>query len=780
MKSNRKTIILLVLFFGLLLVMWGLDRSGRRTQWDVERRADRVLPDLIDTPEQDIRRVAIDRGSDHLVFERKDEGLGRWQIVEPMDVAAEPTRLDILVRNLKDLRRSPEAGTLTGPPDSFGLAPPAAVVRLYAGAKGSRGPEEPIATLEVGKVVRSQRYVHPVGGPGIEVVDARILRGLDLPVADWRQPVLMGAPSFEVVAVKITRPGVSGTEPKVIRAERDRDGRWKLKEPLEVLANGPKIESLLAALASLRVVDIPKGYVADDVKDFAPFGLATPEVTVEVTTQNRAGVAHLVLNVGKSVPDEPERVFVRQGDQDDVVKVDARPLTEIPESPTVLRSQQVADIVPAAVRSIEIQTRRDVFKLSKDSTGWELTSPRHEKADLQTVQKFLTHIENLQTSEFLDPEKVTDPKLDPPIMSIRIDQAAPRPPVTGRAAQSDAKTRPTLELDLGAQDVLKKSIYARLKGDRMILALPDVLLDVLPKNPYSFSDRTMISFDPTTIRKLTIRRGGRTDEFEPDPSAEPNAWRMLAPVQARADTASIVQMLTALSHIRAEDFLSVPSHEWNHLGLDRPAIEVAWESDGAHRLKIGNAVPRSLNYYASLDGQPLAFVLAGTTVRLFDAEFHDHRVLTFPTARAQRVLLRWPNRTVSLRRRLPKEMKRGLVEWVPEPGTEADGIDLSRISDLVRMMSQLRTTRFLQYDGDLPIAAGLTHPRFRVEIALGSQEPHQVLRIGVPTDDGNVCATVAAGDSGPTFLLHAPPWNELIRSGERYDPIPDNPFAPAP
>jgi hypothetical protein len=778
MKSKRNNIVLLVLFFGLLLLMWGLDRSRLRTQWDVERRVEHVLPDLIDTPGQDIRRVAIDRGDEHLVFERKDEGRGRWQIVEPIDVAAEPRRLDTLVRNLKELRRSPDAGTLTGSSKAFGLAPPAATVRLFTGAKGSRGLEQPIATLEVGKVVGDQRYVHPVGGPGIEVVNARLVNGLDLPVADWRQPVLMGALSFEVVALKITRRGGSGTNPLVICAERDHDGRWRLKEPLEVLANGHKIEILLAALASLHVVDIPKGYVADDVKDFAPFGLATPSITVALTTKNPSGEGHLELDVGKPVPDEPERVFVRQAGQDDVVMVEAKALTEIPENPTLLRSQQVADFVPSAVTAIEIKTHRDIFKLAKEATGWQLTSPRQERADPQSVQTFLTHIQNLQTSEFLDPKIVANPQLDPPVMSIRIDQAAPRAPDTSTEVQRQADARSTFQLDLGAQDVLKKAIYARLKGDPMILALPDALLDVLPKNPYSFSDRTLITLDPTTIRKLTIRRGARTEEFEPDKSGEPNAWRMLAPVQAQADTASIIQVLTALSHIRAEEFLSVPSGEWNRLGLDQPSIEILWESDGTHRLRIGNSAPRSLNSFAALDGQPLVFLLAGSIVRLFDAEFHDHRVLTFPPSRAQRILLRWPNRTVALRRRLPTA--RGQVEWVPETEPEADGIDLSRISDLVRMMSQLRTTRFLQYDGELPIVARLSHPRFRVEITLGSQEPHQILRIGVLVDEKNVCATIGADDSGPAFLLHAPPWNELIRSGERYDPIPDNPFAPLP
>ena len=52
-------------------------------------------------------------------------------MVQPLDVAADPMTLETLVRNLKDLRRSPESGTISGPAESYGLAPPAAVVRLW-------------------------------------------------------------------------------------------------------------------------------------------------------------------------------------------------------------------------------------------------------------------------------------------------------------------------------------------------------------------------------------------------------------------------------------------------------------------------------------------------------------------------------------------------------------------------------------------------------------------------------------------------------------------------
>ena len=147
MKSNRKTIVLLVLFFGGLLTMWGLERAGVRTQWEEIQRADRVLPDLIDTPEAEIRRLSIDRGDEHLVFERRDPG--RWQMVEPMDVAAEPARVEALVRNLQDLRKSADAGTIAGSPESFGLAPPAATVRLF-------GTDDGVARRPIGPSPRSR------------------------------------------------------------------------------------------------------------------------------------------------------------------------------------------------------------------------------------------------------------------------------------------------------------------------------------------------------------------------------------------------------------------------------------------------------------------------------------------------------------------------------------------------------------------------------------------------------------------------------------------------
>ena len=176
MKTQRTTYILIGLFFASLLAIWGLEYAGVPTDRVRRLRESRILPELLDTPEMSIRKLTIDRGQEHLVFERRGQGTGRWQIVEPIDAAAEPSRLETLVRNLKELRRSLDSGSVSGPEAEFGLAPPEATLRLWGEPSAtSDKPEQPIATLVLGKTIRGVRYVRPGQTGRIEVADSKLL-----------------------------------------------------------------------------------------------------------------------------------------------------------------------------------------------------------------------------------------------------------------------------------------------------------------------------------------------------------------------------------------------------------------------------------------------------------------------------------------------------------------------------------------------------------------------------------------------------------------------------
>jgi len=323
---------------------------------------------------------------------------------------------------------------------------------------------------------------------------------------------------------------------------------------------------------------------------------------------------------------------------------------------------------------------------------------------------------------------------------------------------------------------LRKTIYAQLPGDPFVLTLPNTFVEVLPKNAFAFRNRTVLSQNPGSIQKLVISRGGVTAELEPGRTGDPNQWRMLRPVEARADAANVTRAIAVLSGLRVEEFVTDSAGDGKDFGLDRPTREISWVSDRPYTLKVGARVPKTANHYAMLEGQPMVFTLAADVLSYFDAEFHDHAIDSFPITGAERMILRWPNRTVALRRRAESKDR---LAWVDEPGSDTAGLDLSRADAIVTALSRLETNRFFQYGGAIPASTGLLRPRLVVEIDLGPKEPNRVLRIGYSNADGTVFAATGRSDKGPIFFLPAVAWDALIGSGERFVPLPENVFAPA-
>ena len=164
----------------------------------------------------------------------------------------------------------------------------------------------------------------------------------------------------------------------------------------------------------------------------------------------------------------------------------------------------------------------------------------------------------------------------------------------------------------------------------------------------------------------------------------------------------------------------------------------------------------------------------------FEAEFRDHLVMSFPLAKAERLVLTWsrPNRTVAFKHRQPTT--KGQLEWVDEPGTDAGGIDLSAASALAKALSHLETVRYAQYDGEIQPFTGLVHPRLTVAVKLGANEPDRILRIGYPAAPGLIYAAEGTSPTGPVFVLPSVSWDALIQSGERLTSrFPPMSFAPA-
>jgi hypothetical protein len=820
----RTTIVLLALFAAGLGVLWYADYAAIPTREQRALRANRLIPELIDTPPDEVRRLEIVRKGEEEKGKGKDEEKekekgkrvhgesgrlvvvrregGGWQLVEPVDSAADPNLVETLVRNLKDLQKSPDAGTIRDDPAPYGLDTPRARVAIYG-----KETKAPLATLDLGKTKDERAYVRP--GPekdaGIEVVDARLLNALTLPVADWRDKALVRVPSFRVAGLSI-REAAPDRE-RVAEVRRD-ERQWRMVRPVKAPADNDKVEGLVAELAALRVADGNDGFVAEAVRDLAPYGLDKPSMTISVTPYTAGGATGTpqILELGKAVPDKPNQVYARRGDQDDVVRVEVKTLREAYKEPTSLRSQQIVDINPGRVFRVRIETLGQVFDLSRTAEGWELLSPVREAADAVSVKALLTELGEVKTSEFFEPTRVNDPRLDPPLTRVRVWQTEPGATLPAPASSdTPPEGEPRADLRLGRHDAVKKTVYGKLEGDtsdKPILALTDKFLSALPKNEFAYRDLAVVRFGPEQVRRLTVERPGSEVTVQaPGSGSTATHWRMVEPVDAPADEQAVTGLLMGLSNLRAERWVRARVGDGREYGLDAPRLRVKWTLETESPdftgsklkakpktpppapttkvLRIGRASGPMGPSFANIEGDPKVFSLPPATVEALGIELHDRTVLQYPGDKVERVVFRWPTRTLALRR--PSETANPGAPWQPEPGYDPSGFDPSRVGAIVTSLSDLKTPRFFQYRGAIPSASGLLSPRLTLQVWTDGAPAPKELKVGAPLGDSQAYATTSPGAEGAVFALPTgPAWDALIRTPTRPGDLPDDVFTPSP
>ncbi|WP_337175175.1 DUF4340 domain-containing protein [Paludisphaera sp.] len=759
MRRARSTYVLAAAFLAALLALWGLERAGVLTEAERLRRRDRVLPELIDLDPADVRKVELARGDERLTFERR--GPRRWTIAEAGGVDASAEEVARLVGTIRGLRKSPEAGVLDGGPSSFGLAPPAAVARLWTDPDAP-----PVATLEVGREIGQERFVRPGPDGPVAVVPARALADVDRPAVDWRETSPVPPWTFPISAISIHRDGLDA------KAERGRRGEWRLTSPVGFPADGARIDRLCEALADLRVAPDAGGFVADRPEDYAPFGLAPPAATVELKPA-APGSGPLTLMIGSSPPDRPDQVYIRLGGRDDVMAVDGRFVRRLPEALKDLRDYRLAEFDPSAVVRVEIDAPGGPFHLERDAGGWSLTSPVASRTDQDQVEALLKAANDLYALDFQEPGTVGAPGVDPPALRLRIWRDG------GDSGASDAAPELALSLAIGRHDALRKVVFAQVEGDDAIIALPDLFVSALPKSRHAFRDTALPTPQPTAVTRLTIVRPGRTTVLEPaDPSGAPNRWKMTRPVEADADLAAVTSALARLAELRASSFVADADGDLTRFGLTSPLLEVLWEGRTPGSLLVGSATADDPSrHYAVLADFPAVFTLQAEALAPLAAEFHDTRVLSFRPEAVRRLVLQSETRRLAYRHRARPEG--GPADWIAEAGTPTGGVDLSRFDSLTRALSELRAIRFIQYAGPFPPGSGLLHPRLTIVAEIDGRDEPVRLILGSKFLSDWVCAATSEGSEGAAFLLHGAAWEGLILDVEGgLPPIPDDPFAP--
>jgi len=321
-----------------------------------------------------------------------------WRIVQPIQARADSARVNDLIGTLKTRIRK------RVPPNDkeYGLEHPQLTLTVTTESGATK------TFLFGDKGVSYSLYMRERNDQDAAIVESYLLDDLSKSPDDLRDRKVLRFEPADVTRIEVRRRS------KTIAVERA-NGSWAMKEPFAVPANAKAIDKALQALADLSVTH----FLAENVTDFAPFGLADPPLRVTLTLREGSPVT---LHIADRPTQEGHLLVSVVGEQS-VVAVAPESLESLPKTAFDWRDRRIADFQRTETTRIEIRTSRGEIALEKregDAPGWYLVKPETAKADDAHLDDLLFRLDALEATRILDDAAQNSAKygLDRPTLTL--------------------------------------------------------------------------------------------------------------------------------------------------------------------------------------------------------------------------------------------------------------------------------------------------------------------------------------------------------------------------
>jgi cbb3-type cytochrome oxidase subunit 3 len=209
----------------------------------------------------------------------------------------------------------------------------------------------------------------------------------------------------------------------------------------------------------------------------------------------------------------------------------------------------------------------------------------------------------------------------------------------------------------------------------------------------------------------------------------PDAWELLAPVPAKADTKNTDSFLAQLQATRYSRIVEDSAKDLGVYGLQDPSliIRLQLKDQSERTLLVGDDHPMTQNLYVKLKGQNK--VLLATVTRpdldksLFD--LRDKSLLNFKVEEIASIKFSNKGKTFAL--------KNNNDQWEFAPLIEARG-DTADIKSFLRKVQKFRVKKFIDENPESLTQYGLDAPLAQLTLETSSQTP-MTLSVGAKSGD---------------------------------------------
>jgi hypothetical protein len=254
---------------------------------------------------------------------------------------------------------------------------------------------------------------------------------------------------------------------------------WQLTKPIAVKADELTINSILNALADLKIQRRLDGMPADKLKDY---GLEKPTFTLDFQA---AGESHQ-LRFGHKVPGD-KSIYAQKDQNPEVLLISVADKETLERTLTALRHKAIFTLAPEKVTEIRIIKNQDRLTFQRtEPSVWSIGDKPQTKLRTDRIEALLRQFAGIKALEFVA-EKVDD---------LKKYGLVPSPAL--RLTLLSGKQEETLLL--GSKQ--GERYYAQISGTDPIILVDKSLVENLPTSYEALEDRRLWAGKDADVQKV--------------------------------------------------------------------------------------------------------------------------------------------------------------------------------------------------------------------------------------------------------------------------------------
>ena len=415
-------------------------------------------------------------------------------------------------------------------------------------------------------------------------------------------------------------------------------------------------------------------------------------------------------------------------------------------------TQRIFQLQRDTIDAVTISRGSEVVKLARDANeGWMLTEPVRAKAEQRAVDEVLDGLVEGRRDKVIAEHaaELADFGLHEPGMVVQ-------------ATIRDVAT--PIVLNIGARTPTMGGYYAREGEQSKVLMVPTSLHSKFDKTVLSLRDKTVLALDQTQVKRVEVHQGDQVIAVE---SEGDQGWKVVLPLEAKADKAKVHDLISTINGVRVKDFLDEAPQDLAPYGLNPPRWRLTFliGDDRAEKtLLLGDENTAKGGLNAKRGAMDNVFLVETKLLEKLPKEVSDWRdraLMAVKRDDMQRVEIRDGNSTLEVAcvencGKIPED------RWQLKQPLEAKA-DAVKVRTLLRNIEELKAKSFINEAATDFNPYGLDHPAAQVHIWLREKsEPVTILLGREDAEQGGRYLRLA--ERPAVYLIEAKDATDLLKT----------------